>query len=74
MIDAALRPDDIITMKMAEFIWQTLPPSTKSTLGNTVEDLLEDIRLGKTLGGKTAEVISPAAQKMMRERSERSWS
>jgi hypothetical protein len=73
MINAALRPDDMLTRQMAEFVWDNLPPEKKSALGNTVEDLLEDIRLGKPLGANTTKLISPAAQRMMRQKSERTW-
>lgn len=73
MIAAALRQDDLMIRQMAEFVWGTFPPETKAVLGNTVEDLLEDIRLGKPLGGKIAKFISPAARKMMKQKTERRW-
>lgn len=73
IIGAALRPDDMLTRQMAEFVWESLPPEKKAALGSTVEDLLEGIRLGKPLGGNSAKLISPAAQKMMKQKSERTW-
>lgn len=73
MIAAGLRQDDKMARQMAEFVWGNLPPETKAALGNTVEDLLEDIRLGKPLEAKTAKFVSPAAQRMMKLQTERSW-
>lgn len=68
IIAAALRPQDIMARKMTEIIWESLPATAKASLGETVEAFLENSDLGKPATGNTAELVSPDAQKLMRQR------
>jgi hypothetical protein len=63
MITAALRPGDMMSRKMAELVWDGLPPETKTALGNTLDNFLDD----------TSGFISPAAQKQIRQQNARRW-
>jgi hypothetical protein len=68
MVGAALRPDDMMTRKMAELLWDNLPAETKTKLGNSLDTFLDDVE-----HETKADFISPAAQKHIRARTEKSW-
>jgi hypothetical protein len=68
MVGAAIRPDDTMTRKMAELIWDNLPPETKTKLGNSLDTFLDEV----SQDAKPA-FISPAAQKHIRLRNEKTW-
>ena len=63
MVTAALQPGDMMSKKMAELVWDGLPSETKTALGSTLDNLLDD----------TGVFISPAAQKQIRQQNTRRW-
>ena len=68
MVGAALRPDDMMTRKMAELLWDNLPVETKTQLGNSLDTFLDEVEHESQAG-----FISPAAQKHIRLRNEKTW-
>lgn len=68
MVGAALRPEDTMTRKMAELIWDNLPVETKTALGNSLDTFLDDVS-----HEDVAAFISPAAQKHIQSRNEKKW-
>jgi hypothetical protein len=68
MVRAALQPEDMMTRKMAELLWDNLPLDTKTKLGNSLETFLDEVE-----HESKASFISPAAQKHIRLRNEKTW-
>jgi hypothetical protein len=59
IVTAATRPNDVLAMEMTKLIWEDLPATKKSALGETVTTLQQQIPAENS----GVEIISPAAQK-----------